>query len=982
MNEIRYLWILTCWRKLRLLEVEFRKHLRILTVLGLAILYLAGGNVFAAPVCSNTPGAGDHIDCREDSTSTSDINIEAVGIDIDLTGSVTSGVNAHHSGSGNVSINISGQTNADMTTTPSTIDTMGPQVFGVGGRIFGDGALTITLQDTEITTQHFLSSGVFGENRGHGGLTADLRTGVIIDTSGADGISLRMQNADLEEVDHIILKADGISVMTAEDGAKGIRAYRESGPGDIRMTIRNSTVVTGGNSKAHAIYGYKQLSKIADRGDGNIIIDVDDSSITTNGYTSYGIYGQRQIAGDGRISIDVESGSITTNGYASYGIYGQHLMHPERDTTGDLTISTRNHRIETKGTAHHPDLPGTFSYGIFGEHHNAGNINIDLGRGSSITTAGDHSHGIVAEHYGQADTRRIDITVGGSITVNGAGAQGVRVGTVSSGVPARMAALDTQGFRQQTVAVNGAITSAAEGVYLAGGGRVIIGSEASIRSGSGIAILATGTVSEDSSDMNNVIPAIPPKLRVDLNPGGQRMTGADGWLATALGGGWIINDGGGTSLAVNDVVLHEAAMGVVADAVAHNGVWDVTLQAPGRTVTDHTTDPWTIADRVAGVIADRDFNAEDFVEEAGMCLDGKIGNRPDCMDPPPPMCPDGQVGTPPNCTTPPPPVCPPRKVGTYPDCSDPPPPETEPELSVIMERYAPRAALYEALPNFLLGLQTTDLSGHSLRAATSSVWIELSGHTGSQAFDYSSVGAWYDTEHRVVSVGGTVLESSHWKIDASAHDVSGSADVSSPVKGGDIHAQGQGLSFDAHWHSEHDYYVTGGVSWTGYDLDISSDNLGRLISNVDADRLALEVEAGRRMALGERWHWTPHIRVDRTRVRIDSFTDAVQSRVSFSDEARYSGSVGVMMDTMRPAWGGELLFSSSLSLAHRFGDTATIARVSGEQLRAEPEDESVHVGLGVVWQQGPWSVNAALSAREAGSGNYAYSGTLHIGMQF
>ena len=94
-------------------------------MLGLCALCMAGGDVFAAAVCSNTPEAGDHIECTEDSTSTSDIDIDAAGLDIDVNGIATAGVRAKHNGSGDVSIRITGETTGDATTA-STIDVMGP----------------------------------------------------------------------------------------------------------------------------------------------------------------------------------------------------------------------------------------------------------------------------------------------------------------------------------------------------------------------------------------------------------------------------------------------------------------------------------------------------------------------------------------------------------------------------------------------------------------------------------------------------------------------------------------------------------------------------------------------------------------------------------------------------------------------------------------------------------------------------------------
>ena len=180
-----------------------------------------------------------------------------------------------------------------------------------------------------------------------------------------------------------------------------------------------------------------------------------------------------------------------------------------------------------------------------------GNIEIATHEGHTITTTGAISNGITAYHYGSADdSRAIEVSVGGPVNVSGDGSIGVRVGAFSSGVPSFMAALGDDGYRRQTVTVNGPITSAAEGVYIANGGQVIIGPGGSIDSTKGIAILATGTVPEDSTDPMNVIAAIPPKLRVDLELGGRR-------VFEVIGDGWIINDGGETTLVVNYTVLHD-----------------------------------------------------------------------------------------------------------------------------------------------------------------------------------------------------------------------------------------------------------------------------------------------------------------------------------------------------------------------------------------------------------------------------------------
>ncbi|MXW81143.1 MAG: hypothetical protein F4Z57_19590 [Gemmatimonadetes bacterium] len=232
------------------------------------------------------------------------------------------------------------------------------------------------------------------------------------------------------------------------------------------------------------------------------------------------------------------------------------------------------------------------------------------------------------------------VTVGGRVDASGAGAQGVRVGNVSQGTVVGAATLDAEGLRQQTVIVNkrvyGGSGANAAGVFLAGGGKVVIGPKGSVGVTSGIAILATGDVPPPNPNPNN-IQVVKPRLRVDMNLAGRRLAGV-------IGDDWIINDGGGTTIYVNNVKLHDADTGTTGRA-APNGARNVRIRAEGVKVTDRTTDPWVITDPAAGIIADRDFAVMDFEE-----------------------------------------------------------PTSPPSPPVFIEEYAPRAAIYEVLPAFLFRL--------------------------------------------------------------------------------------------------------------------------------------------------------------------------------------------------------------------------------------------------------------------------------------
>ena len=130
----------------------------------------------------------------------------------------------------------------------------------------------------------------------------------------------------------------------------------------------------------------------------------------------------------------------------------------------------------------------------------------------------------------------------------------MRVGTLDGdgdGEPVRVAGFDAEGYRRQTVTVNGPVeggTGSGAGVFLAG-----------------------DTPGADDGD-----PAIKPKLYVDLNLDGRR-------VSSVIGDDWIINDGGETTIVVNIVKLHDGATGVVPGASAPNGAFDITIRDDGLT---------------------------------------------------------------------------------------------------------------------------------------------------------------------------------------------------------------------------------------------------------------------------------------------------------------------------------------------------------------------------------------------------------------
>ena len=508
--------------------------------------------------------------------------------------------------------------------------------------------IDIDTSNITISTTADVEGGIEAIHFGNGDVEVNMLGGVSITTGGGDARRVDVENQGDNTVGNVVVKARGQNtVTTAGDGAHGLHVARRDagGVGKVRMDIQDIAITTAGTG-AHGIYGDHS-------GTGDMELDVRNATIVTESIDlnptcddtlSHGIYANQ--IGMGDVDIDIQGGSIETRGAYSYGVYGR--------------LTKADH---------------------------GGLLSIRTGGGHTITTTGKSGHGIVAYNYGTLPTSTTPINVGGNITTTGAGAQGVRVGALSSGAPVRVAAIGDDGYRQQTVMVNGSVMGNAVGIFLAGGGRVVIGPRGSIGATSGIAILATG----DTPGADPLDPLLNPKLRVDMNLGGRR-------VARAIGRNRIINDGGETTIAVNGVVLHEGATGVTG-LTARNGAWNVRMREEGVNVTDYTdSDPanWVVSESAAGVVADLDFSAQDFNER----------RKP---TPPPPMCPPGQVGTPP-------------------DCSVPEEPEPEPETGtpMLVEEYAPRAALYEVLPDFMLackiGRQPGSVFSYRNRLYTSGSW--------------------------------------------------------------------------------------------------------------------------------------------------------------------------------------------------------------------------------------------------------------------
>ena len=574
-----------------------------------------------------------------------------------------------------------------------------------------------------------------------------------------------------------------------------------------------------------------------------------DVTVTTTGEGAHGVVGWHQGAGDVNIDVDSRRHDECQN---AHGI----TTKAQATSTSTLKASPSRRRAN-------------MSYGVVGCHQGAGDVNIEVKDGA-ITTTGNNAHGILGHQSGMGS---IDILVnGGTILASGMHASGVQVGRINSDTNAvdRAAEVGDDGYRRQSVTVNGRVFGGdgeGAGVFLAGGGKVIIGPNGSVGAESGVAIRAAG---QDS-----------PKLHLTLNPGGRR-------IARVLDDDYIMNDGGQTRILFNGVLLHRGDTGNTGD-VAPNGAFDVTLKDEGVVV-----------------VAGRDFSADDFIEV-----------------------------------------------------------------------YAPRAALYEALPGLLLRLNGR---GPAAERPRSPVWVRLLGGRGSYEPDQAGVGAEYDFERFEVEVGVNHPLGENLSGSAALRHVQGSGEVSSPAGGGEIDATGIGVSFGAHWSAASGNYLASRLSLTDYDVDISTDKRGRLKGSGGALGHLLSLEAGRRAALSERVTLTPRAWLTRSGISMN-FTDKVGSRVSLSESRQLTGGLGVVAETERV---GErkFAFRGSLGVDRILSGDGTTAKVSGEKLESESDGTRVLLSLGGTYRSGNFAFSGKVSVDGLSSDDREYSGQLNLEMRF
>ncbi|MCY4502811.1 MAG: autotransporter outer membrane beta-barrel domain-containing protein [Alphaproteobacteria bacterium] len=874
---------------------------------------------------------------------------------------------AHHTGSGNVSMVVEG----------AVVEAGGDNAIGIVGEHLGTGDIDAGVNDAAIEADGDLAVGIFSVHRGSGDIGARVRGGRIAATGRMRGnAGIWAQHTGSGD---IAVAAEDAAIEAAASSTFGVFAGHW-GSGNIGARVRGGGIAATGQAQGNGIWTFHA-------GQGDIAVAAEDVAIEAAGDIANGILvGHR---GTGDVNVHVHGGRIVTTGQTQ----GSGIEAAGHAGSGGVAVAAEDVAIEAAGD---------IANGILVGHRGTGAVAIDVD-GGRIGATGTRADGIDAIAVGDSiDIVAEDVAIevrgteysNGIVAVDRAGGGGISIATrnvdidvrareglggkllggmfVSAGNPEEAAGhagdsrIDVHGGSIRTAGEDsGAIQivhnrggsiaiDVREAVIEAGGDRAIGIEARHPGSGGGVRIRVEGGTLSVEGPGGHAISA----GSFDEETGAVRAAGVgvDGYRRQHVtangrvrgGGGAGVRLVGGGRVEVGPLGSVGAASGVAVLAEGDGAALRVEAQLDGRRMDEAIT----------GEI--RNDDGRTTVAVNGVVLHdgatGATGLR----------APNGarDVTLAASATV----------AGRAFPASD------------FASGYAPRAAVYEALPGFMLHLDGRGTAGLRLRDPGSPAWVRASGGGGSWRADGASVGAAWDFTRFEAEAGLDFALSREGGVTGSVtlRHVRGSADVSAPTGGGKIEAAGFGASFGAAWENADGWYADGRISVSRYEVDLRSDGRGRLKDGAGVIARSLAMEAGRQFSFGEDLRLTPRAWLTGSDISMDGFRDAVRSRVSLRDSARTAAGVGLVAGTAHEWDNGEraLVLRGHVGAERALGDRETAVEVSGERLAAASSRTRAVLGLGGVYRRGAWSFGGEVSASGPGSKDSLYAVGVRIGAQF
>lgn len=704
---------------------------------------------------------------------------------------------------------------------------------------------------------------------------------------------------------------------------------------------------------------------------GHLNVTVQDSSIKIDAPRATGILSTHRNTGD--VGINIRDVDIKVRGAGSVdGILGYHFG------TGDTDISLRDVDIETQGNEYSNGIAyiylgndglGTLAIdardigirvhgeryldGVFGIHRGTGDIKTSIRRGTIVTNGAD-SGGLAFVHDGIGDiniaARNVDIKVQGDRSVGiGGGQRYESRGDIAIDV------------RDSTVSVTGESVAGIRSFHMSGEGRIAVRVDggkitADGLNSSGILVGLTGRIfGERTGPIKS-----PAGGQIAMSGGGLNDRPSAKRAAQSVFVGGRVRGGTGMGAGVRLYGGGRVEVGSQGSVGAHSGV---AIRSEGDNAALHVDlklDGRRVSDVIMGEIRNNDGSTTVAVN--GVVLhDGMTGATGR-------WAPNGA-----------------RDISLA--ASETVVGRAFMPSTFVTSPYAPRAAVYEALPGFILRLDNPGAAAQRWRRPDSPVWIGVLTGRGSYKPYHSQTGAAFDSSRFEFESGvefGLFGEENVTGM-ISVRRVQGSADVTARTGGGKIEAAGFGASVGVSWENINGHYVSGRFSVARYDTDLRADGRGPLKEHAGATARNFRIEAGRYFLLTENFSLISQSWLTHSNLSMDGFRDAVGSRVSLVEANLSTAGLGIVTESVH-SWGdGErkLALRGHLAVEQVLRDAKTVVDVSGERLgSSESHRTRGMLGLSAVYHWNQWALGGAVSASGLGSDDSSYAISASLGIQF
>ncbi len=648
---------------------------------------------------------------------------------------------------------------------------------------------------------------------------------------------------------------------------------------------------------------------------------------------------------------------------------------------------------------------------------NVGDIRIAVGNtsvaGSIVASRGD---GIRAYYATPNDKNgAIDVTIAAGTTVTG-GMAGIYVANAGMG---------TDDVLKQSVTVDGRVRGGTDAaVHLVGGGRLTVGAMGEVLAGSsGIGVLVNEPGPAHLTINGKVFGGNGGAAAVHLTGGGGLTVGATGRVEANGATSAIRTDGSRTDLVIEGEVKGSAE-GEAAVHLAGGGT--VTIRAPTRSGAAPRVDAngamWAIQGNGVRVDITTTGNVQDpgvRKSAADAAVKGSVGpdvraavvQLNDAGDPTGhsqglPLTPEGEFD--PSSFTPVTPTTvtasvtvmasvttmtePTTVTARVPVPSPTQPTQTQPlfECERASDR---RCELYEALPSVLLtmnGMLSYAERSSAARDANGG-WARVEGARGKwEAKKASSTTGRLSYDHRRggVRAGVDLGAGEHGRVGVSAHLLNGKAERAGV---GDVEVDGMGAGASATWRWG-EWYADAQAGATWYEVGVDHRESGVLVKEADGLGYAMEVEAGRGMALGEEGLVvTPRVGLAWSKVEMSDFTFTskvgTQETVSVEDAHSARGRLGVLVEAEVGMGERSGRLFGSLDVEQEFSDETRVdvgaTKLSENELKTEVRSTTVRLGVGGVLGLGEDLVLRGTAGYEtSGSGTSGYGGGLEVNLRF